>query len=166
MIQPFGETAKADEVPARATAATPEETAAPENAPSIGEAAALETAAPAVKVDAVKQVAAPAVQAVADSAEARWALLLSSWKSEEAARAHFESLAAKGIAVELARSDLGEKGVWHRVLFGRFATGRQALAAKESPPAGLDLEQSVPVRREGVVESSSTPRLAETVKSI
>ena len=75
-------------------------------------------------------------------------------------------LAAKGVEVELARADLGEKGVWHRVLFGRFATGAQALAAKDSSPEGLDLDQSVPVRREGVVEKSSAPRLAEVARSI
>lgn len=147
-------------------AVEPAEAAMKGASPTPDETAVLEPAIPAVKVDAVKPVATPGVQAATTSGEAKWALLLSSWKSEEAARAHFESLAAKGVEVELARADLGEKGVWHRVLFGRFATGAQALAAKESSPEGLALGQSVPVRREGVVENSSTSRLAESVKSI
>lgn len=115
---------------------------------------------------AERKALAPAVTPRAAPSGARWGLLLSSWKSEEAARTHFESLAAQGIAVELARADLGEKGVWHRVLFGRFATGAEALAAKESAVEGLDLGQSVPVRREGIVESASPSEPMEPFASI
>ncbi|EPR44142.1 Sporulation domain-containing protein [Desulfovibrio sp. X2] len=109
-----------------------------------------------------RQAAAPKVVLAAQGEARGWGLLVSSWKSEEHALAHVSKLESKGIPAAIETADLGDRGTWYRVVWGNFASVREALAAKSSPPQGLDLSDSCAVPLHSDV-NSATSRMAASL---
>lgn len=56
----------------------------------------------------------------------------SSWADEQKALARVKGLQAKGFQARVAKADLGDRGVWHRVVIGSFADMEEAKAFKKS----------------------------------
>jgi len=102
--------------------------------------------APAASFAATPAPAAVVPAAGASAAPGGWGLLISSWKVEEQAQAHLRKLAERGVEARLVQADLGEKGVWMRVVWGDFSSASEALAARSVSPGNLDLSRSCPVR--------------------
>ncbi|MGE4194437.1 MAG: tetratricopeptide repeat protein [Pseudodesulfovibrio sp.] len=73
-----------------------------------------------------------------------YGLHVSSWRDHESAFAHCETLRKQGFETWINQVDLGEKGVWYRVLVGRFATIEEAKAERPDVLAVLNLD-SAPV---------------------
>lgn len=73
-----------------------------------------------------------------------YGLHVSSWRDHESAFAHCETLRKQGFDTWINQVDLGEKGIWYRVLVGKFASVEEAKAEKADVLAVLNLE-SAPV---------------------
>lgn len=92
-----------------------------------------------------KEASTEAVQRGSDTAEnvdAAYGLHVSSWRDSEDARKHMEALRADGFTPSLASADLGEKGVWHRVLVGRYDSLREAMDARPEVLESLGLKRA------------------------
>ncbi len=60
-----------------------------------------------------------------------YAILESSWKSEDQAKNRMAMLKNQGLPVYTAHVNLGSRGIWHRVLFGPFKSLGDARSAKD-----------------------------------
>ena len=79
--------------------------------------------------------AAPANPAPAPAATAApkgYSLMVSSWNEMSLAEQNVAELAAKGITAEILTTDLGAKGIWHRILIGPYSTLDEAKAEKKT----------------------------------
>jgi cell division septation protein DedD len=96
------------------------------------EAPALVASKPEAKVkpsDAVK-VKEPSVAPAVANAGA-WEVQAASFQNAEDARKLQAHLTAKGYGASVKAADLGEKGTWHRVMVGAYATGAAAQEIAE-----------------------------------
>ncbi|NMC50979.1 MAG: D-alanyl-D-alanine carboxypeptidase, partial [Desulfovibrio sp.] len=50
----------------------------------------------------------------------------SSWKNPDEAQARVRLLESKGVSARVETADLGDMGIWHRVMIGSFSTMREA----------------------------------------
>lgn len=123
----------------------PEATA---SAPTATEATATETVATEATVgemvaeDATDVSAAEGVSDTIEEKRAEYGLHVSSWRDTEHARKHMEALKHDGFESSLATADLGEKGVWHRVLVGHYSSLQEAMDARPAVLKRLGLEQA------------------------
>jgi cell division septation protein DedD len=99
-------------------------------------------AAPAPAVDKT-----PRATASGGQTPGGFALLESSWRSMDKAGHRAAELRARGQAAFDAAADLGDKGVWHRVLVGPFPTAAEAKAYRETlpPDQGLAAAKILPL---------------------
>lgn len=75
-----------------------------------------------------------------------YAVLESSWASRAEAEKRQETLRKKGVDTYIARTDLGEKGIWHRVLVGPFEKIKDAKARRAELMANQGLKQAIVLR--------------------
>lgn len=120
--------------PASEPAAMPEPSPVPEPAPAPEPAAMQESSpapepapAPAVRPAPKAEPAPPPVPQPIGG----YAILESSWKSEDQAKSRMSVLKNKGLAVYTAHVNLGSRGIWYRVLFGPFKSLGDARNAKD-----------------------------------
>ncbi len=100
--------------PAPDTPDTPDTTAATTTATTTAATPSQATSAPTPTSSA-----APAERPQAPSARGGvYAVLESSWKNRARADSRVETLAKQGVRAEVVVSDLGEKGIWNRVIIG------------------------------------------------
>jgi Flp pilus assembly protein TadD len=71
-----------------------------------------------------------------------YGLHVSSWRDHEWAFSHCAKLRAKGYETWINRVDLGEKGVWYRVLVGSYPTVDAACAARPEVLSSLALDRA------------------------
>lgn len=81
-------------------------------------------------------------------AEGAWGVHVGSWKEEADARRYVERLRGKGIQADVCRVDLPERGVWHRVLAGSYASAHAAAEARPDVLRALNLDHAALYRRE------------------
>ena len=74
-------------------------------------------------------------------------LHVSSWRDHEWAFNHCTELRKKGFETWINQVDLGEKGIWYRVLVGDFASVEEAKAQRHDVLATLDIERAVVYRK-------------------
>ncbi|WP_243544168.1 SPOR domain-containing protein [Pseudodesulfovibrio tunisiensis] len=103
-------------------------------------ASASPAAADAPTGKAVHQVALK--QADGESIKGRYGLHVSSWRDHEWAFAHCEQLRKQGYSTWINQVELGEKGVWYRVMVGRYASAAEAVEARPGVLADLKLERA------------------------
>jgi Flp pilus assembly protein TadD len=78
------------------------------------------------------------------SHEKTYGLHVSSWRDRKSAVEHCEKLKKQGFDTWINQVDLGDKGVWYRVLVGKFASVKEAQAERPDVLAILNLD-SAPV---------------------
>jgi len=71
-----------------------------------------------------------------------YGLHVSSWRDHEWAFKHCAELKEQGLVTWINQVDLGDKGIWYRVLVGDFATIKGAQAERPDVLAALDLERA------------------------
>ncbi|WFS63207.1 tetratricopeptide repeat protein [Pseudodesulfovibrio thermohalotolerans] len=71
-----------------------------------------------------------------------YGLHVSSWNNRKNAVIHCDELRRQGFETWINQVDLGDKGVWYRVLVGNFATTRQARAERADVLAILNLDHA------------------------
>ncbi|MBI9079964.1 MAG: tetratricopeptide repeat protein [Pseudodesulfovibrio sp.] len=71
-----------------------------------------------------------------------YGLHVSSWRDHDWAFSHCAKLQKKGFETWINQVDLGEKGIWYRVLVGRFGSVREAKVARPKVLSGLDLDRA------------------------
>jgi cell division septation protein DedD len=76
--------------------------------------------------------------------EKTYGLHVSSWRDREIAAEQCEKLRKQGFATWINQVDLGDKGVWYRVLVGEFGSVKEAQAERPDVLAILSLD-SAPV---------------------
>ncbi|OIQ50684.1 TPR repeat-containing protein YrrB [Pseudodesulfovibrio hydrargyri] len=76
--------------------------------------------------------------------EKTYGLHVSSWQDYRNAFAHCEKLRKQGFVTWVNQVDLGDKGVWYRVLVGKFGSVKEAQAERPDVLAILNLD-SAPV---------------------
>ncbi len=86
----------------------------------------------------------PAPRTVAENAsmeESRGELAIqeSSWKNPDEAQARVRLLESKGVSARVEAADLGDMGIWHRVMIGSFSTMREARRYKRQLTNRFDL---------------------------
>jgi Flp pilus assembly protein TadD len=74
--------------------------------------------------------------------EKTYGLHVSSWRDHNNAFAQCEKLKKQGFATWINQVDLGDKGVWYRVLVGAFDSVREAQAERQDVLAILKLERA------------------------
>lgn len=74
-------------------------------------------------------------------------LHVSSWRDHEWAFSHCATLREQGFDTWINQVDLGEKGIWYRVLVGNFATIDEAKAGRPDVLAVLDLDRATIYRK-------------------
>ena len=74
-------------------------------------------------------------------------LHVSSWRDHEWAFNHCAKLRDQGYDTWINQVDLGEKGIWYRVLVGDFATIGEAKAGRPDVLSALDLERAAIYRK-------------------
>lgn len=79
----------------------------------------------------VSTPAAPSGESLPEvTREGRWVVQVFSSRSAADAGTYRDELNAKGYPASIAEADLGDKGIWYRVLFGPYADKDIALQAK------------------------------------
>ncbi|MEZ7197192.1 SPOR domain-containing protein [Pseudodesulfovibrio karagichevae] len=73
-----------------------------------------------------------------------YGLHVSSWRDRDSAADHCEKLRKQGFETWINQVDLGDKGVWYRVLVGKFGSVKEAQAERPDVLAILNLD-SAPV---------------------
>ena len=71
-----------------------------------------------------------------------WGVHVSSWRDHDWAFRHCEKLARKGYRPWINQVDLGDKGIWYRVLVGRYASVDDARAERQRIIAELRLDRA------------------------
>jgi tetratricopeptide (TPR) repeat protein len=71
-----------------------------------------------------------------------YGLHVSSWRDRESAAAHCEKLGKQGFQTWINQVDLGDKGVWYRVLVGRFGSIEEAQAERSDVLSILNLDRA------------------------
>lgn len=79
---------------------------------------------------------------VEDTFEKSFGLHVSSWRDHEWAFDHCARLKKQGFDTWINQVDLGDKGIWYRVLVGNFATIKEAQAERPDVLDILDLERA------------------------
>ena len=74
--------------------------------------------------------------------EKTYGLHVSSWRDHENAFAQCEKLKKQGFATWINQVDLGDKGLWYRVLVGEFASIKEAQAERPDVLAILNLDRA------------------------
>ncbi len=85
------------------------------------------------------QVRAAATFQVEDHHRGELTLQESSWKNADEARARVRLLERRGVAARVETADLGDRGVWHRVMIGSFSSMREARRYKRQLTDRYDL---------------------------
>ncbi|WP_051202542.1 SPOR domain-containing protein [Desulfovibrio aminophilus] len=93
----------------------------------------------------------PEVHETAPQAAAPWGVHVGSWKEEADARRYVERLRGQGIAADVCRADIPERGVWYRVLAGSYASAHEAAEARPELLLALHLDHAALYRREHVL---------------
>jgi Flp pilus assembly protein TadD len=90
-----------------------------------------------------------AIQGMADDMERvkTYGLHVSSWRDHDSAFDHCAALRAQGYEPWINRVDLGEKGVWFRVLVGSYDSVGAAQAGRPAVLAALGLERAMVYER-------------------
>ena len=74
--------------------------------------------------------------------EKTYGLHVSSWRDHERAFAQCEQLKKQGFDTWINQVDLGDKGIWYRVLVGKFASVKAAQAERPDVLAILNLDRA------------------------
>ncbi len=74
-----------------------------------------------------------------DHAQGELTLQESSWKNASEARTRVRLLERKGVSARVETVNLGDKGVWHRVMIGSFSSMREAKRYKRQLTDRFDL---------------------------
>jgi len=71
-----------------------------------------------------------------------WGMHVSSWRDHDWAFRHCEKLARQGYRPWINQVDLGDKGIWYRVLVGRYASVDEARAGRQQVLGDLKLDRA------------------------
>ncbi len=74
--------------------------------------------------------------------EKTWGMHVSSWRDHDWAFSHCENLQKQGYQTWINQVDLGAKGIWYRVLVGRYDTVKTARAHREAIIDQLKLDRA------------------------
>lgn len=89
------------------------------------------------------KVTAKKVHTAKKNARTAYSIQESSWPSRDKAQQRANQLKHSGLAVQVVSADLGAKGVWHRVMIGKFATLQAAQKNKKSLDERLKLRNTL-----------------------
>ncbi len=78
----------------------------------------------------------------ADISYKTFGLHVSSWRDHDWAFNHCAKLQKQGFDTWINQVDLGKKGIWYRVLVGRFGSVKEAKAQRPDILAALDIERA------------------------
>lgn len=127
--------AEAAALPAAAQAMTPETQSVSLQVP------AAPSAAPQARTAPAPVTPEKGTNNISDNDES-FGLHISSWRDREDANRHCATLSDMGFTTFVSKVDLGKKGVWHRVLVGRFKSIEAAQQARPEVLEKLDLKQA------------------------
>ncbi len=154
---------------AEAAAATPPRPQRPAEEPAAAQAVKVQP--PAVEKTAGHESApAPVTRPVPAAATAEnvpaapsggvdtYGILASSWRSPEDAARHVKQLESKGLVCTVLKADLGDKGLWYRVMVGRYVSLAEARRQQEDVQARIGITGQAPVfRLRGTVDMAAAP---------
>jgi Flp pilus assembly protein TadD len=112
-----------------------------------GSAAAPASADPSSPVSDIQKISLPESGSGVIILEKSYGLHISSWRDHSWAFDHCSKLQKKGFDTWINQVDLGEKGIWYRVLVGKFSTVKEAVSERPNILKSLNVERAPVFRR-------------------